>query len=67
MVWVIIISELELRIEQRFGVVLKVFRSLCKMVHFVCREGQLKKKWHKSQGLSDICKVLSGKSFKSSL
>jgi len=35
-------SELDLRIEKRLGVILKVFKELKKMVRFRCKEGHSK-------------------------
>lgn len=35
--------------------ILKAFRSLDKIVRFVSREGQSKRMWDKSQGLSVRC------------
>lgn len=67
MIWLMIISDLGLRIEKRLKVILRAFSELNKIVLYMCSEGQSKIMWDISQGLSVKCKVRNGASFKSSL
>jgi len=61
------ISDLELRIEKSFGVILRAFRELNNIVRFMCRERQSRRMLDISQGLSVKCKMQKGASFKFSL
>lgn len=63
----ITISELELRMDKRFGGILRALRKLSRFRRSEQRDGQWKSKCWRSQILSLVCRVHIGESFRPSL
>jgi len=66
-IWLMTISELELRMEKRFRGILRALSNLSRFRRSEQSDGQWKSKCWRSQILSVVCRVHIGESFRPSL